>query len=197
VPDEPAPEVTVETPTRRPRPGLRPLWTVILLLVLGAVVLWIASRLTWSWSRELTALRGTVVVTQRGSEVAAALVPLAILALAAVAAVLAIGGWWRRLVGIVVVIAGLAAVWTGAGDLPGVFGAHPDGYPLSQVVTGHLLAVLAGLFVVAAGVLVVRNARTLPRMGGNYEAPAGRRRRDPDAELWQALSEGRDPTANE
>ncbi|HEX3648035.1 MAG TPA: Trp biosynthesis-associated membrane protein [Pseudonocardiaceae bacterium] len=171
---------------------------MILLLVLGAAGLWLASRLTWSWSRESTPLRGTVVVTTRGSEVAAALVPLAVLAVAAIAAVLAIGGWWRRVVGVLVGIAGLAAVWFGSRGLGGVFGTHPDGYPLSQVLTGHLLAVLAGLFVVAAAVLVVRHATGLPRMGGGYQTPsATKSRRDPDTELWQALSEGRDPTANE
>jgi len=180
------------------RSGVRPLWTVILLLVLGAAVLWLASRLTWAWSRQLTPLRGTVVVTQRGSEVAAALMPLAFLALAAVAAILAIGGWWRRLVGVLVGVAGLASIWVGANGLPGVFAAHPDGYPLSQVVTGHALAVLAGVIVILAGALIVRNAAGMPRLGGTYQTPsAARRRRDPDTELWQALSEGRDPTASE
>lgn len=195
VADQPA----VDTGQRSSRrPGVRPLWTVIVLLVLGAAALWLSSRLTWSWSRQLTPLRGTVVVTERGAEVAAALVPLAVLALAAVAAVLAIGGWWRRVVGVLVGIAGLAAVWFGVRDLGGVFGTHPDGYPLSQVLSGHLLAVLAGLLVLAAAVLVVRHAATMPRMGGGYQTPsAARRHRDPDTELWQALSEGRDPTANE
>lgn len=178
--------------------GVRPLWTVIGLLVLGAGALWLSSRLTWSWSRELTPLRGTVVVTQNGGDVAAALVPLALVALAAVAAVLAIGGWWRRIIGALVGIAGLAAVWTGASGLPAVFTAHPAGYPASQVVIGHGLAVLAGLLLVAAAVLVIRNAGRLPRMGGNYQTPAvAKRRKDPDSELWQALSEGRDPTAND
>lgn len=180
------------TVTRR-RPGVRPLWTVIVLLVLGAAGLWLSSRLTWAWSRQLTPLRGTVVVSRHGSEVAPALVPLAVVAIAAVAAVLAIGGWWRRVVAIVVGIAGLAAVWTGASGLPAVFGTRSNGYPLSQVVTAHLLAVLAGLLVLAAAVHVFRNTAAMPRLGGSYRTPSARRR-DPDADLWQALSEGRDPT---
>jgi uncharacterized membrane protein (TIGR02234 family) len=184
--------------SRPVRPGMRPLWTVIVLLALGAGALWLASRLTWAWSRELTPLRGTVVVTQDGAHVSTALVPLALLALAAVAAVLAIGGWWRRLVGVLVAIAGAAGVWVGAHTLPAVFGTHPNGYPRSQVVTGHVVAALAGLLIVAAGVLVVRDAARMPRLGGNYQTPsAARRRSDPDTELWQALSEGRDPTAND
>ncbi len=177
------------------RPGVRPLWTVIALLVLAAGGLWLSSRLTWSWSRELTPLRGSVVVTQDGADVAGALVPLALVALAAVAAVLAIGGWARRIVGVLVGVAGLAAGWTGVHDVPTVFAAHPAGYPESQVVVGHALAVVAGLLLVLAAVVVVRDADGLPRMGGGYRTPSvANRRKDPDTELWQALSEGRDPT---
>jgi hypothetical protein len=130
--------------------------------------------------------------------VSSALVPLAVLALAAVAAVLAIGGWGRRLVGLLVGVAGGVAVWAGISGLSAVFGPHPVGYPQSQILFGHGLAVLAGLLLVAVAVLVVRAAARLPRMGAGYQTPsAARRRRDPDTELWQALSEGRDPTAHE
>ena len=190
-------QVAVHEP-RRARPGVRPLWTVIVLLVLGAVALWLASRLTWSWSREQTPLRGTIVVTHGGADVASALVPLALVALAAVAAVLAIGGWWRRVIGVLVGIAGAAAVWTGVADVGTVFAAQPDGYPRSQVLAGHGLAVLAGLLLITAAVVVVRNATSLPRMGGGYQTPSvAKRRKDPDTELWQALSDGEDPTASD
>ena len=168
------------------------------LLVLGAGALWLSSRLTWSWSRQPTPLRGVQVVSVHGAAVSSALVPLAVLALAAVAAVLAIGGWGRRLVGLLVGVAGVVAVWAGTSGLSAVFGAHPVGYPVSQVLFGHGLAMLAGLLLVAASVLVVRNAARLPRMGAGYQTPsAAKRRRDPDTELWQALSEGHDPTAHE
>jgi uncharacterized membrane protein (TIGR02234 family) len=169
----------------------------VLLLVLGAGALWLSSRLTWSWSRQVTPLRGTVVVTQNGGQVSSVLVPLALLALAAVAAVLAIEGWARRLVGLLVGVAGVGAVLAGANGLSGVFGAHPAGYPSASVLAGHGLALLAGLLLVTAAVLVVRAATRMPRMGGGYQTPsAAKRRKDPDSELWQALSEGRDPTAN-
>jgi hypothetical protein len=170
----------------------------VALLVLAAGALWLSSRLTWSWSRQPTPLRGVQVVRVDGAGVSSALVPLAVLALAAVAAVLAIGGWGRRLVGLLVGVAGVTAVWAGLAGVSAVFGVHPIGYPQSQVLFGHGLAVLAGLLLVAASVLVVRNAARLPRMGGGYQTPsAAKRRRDPDTELWQALSEGHDPTAHE
>lgn len=186
------------TAERVRRPGVRPLWIVIVLLVVGAGALWLSSRLTWDWSRDVTPLRGTVVTTRSGSQVASALNPLAILALAAVAAVLAIGGWVRRVVGVLVGIVGLAAIWLGVDGVWRVFGTQPAGYPRSQVAGGHLLAIVAGLLIVAAAIQVVRYADVLPRLGGSYQAPgAPRKRRDPDAELWQALSDGEDPTARD
>jgi hypothetical protein len=168
------------------------------LLVLGAGALWLSSRLAWSWSRETTSLRGTVVITRHGADESPALVPLAVLAVAAVAAVAAIGGWARRVVGLLIGLAGGASVWAGTVGIGAVFGTHPDGYPGSQILFGHGLAILAGLLIVTAAVLVVRDAARMPRMGGSYQTPsAAKRRRDPDTELWQALSEGRDPTAHE
>lgn len=179
------------------RPGVRPLWTVVALLVAGAGALWLSSRLAWSWERQTTPLRGTIVVTRDGAEISSALVPLAVLAVAAIAAVLAIGGWPRRVVGVLVGLAGLACVLAGTTGLSAVFGTHPNGYPRSQVLFGHGSAMLAGLLLIVASVLVVRFAAGMPRMG-SYQTPgAAKRRRDPDTELWQALSEGRDPTAPE
>ncbi|HEX7660527.1 MAG TPA: Trp biosynthesis-associated membrane protein [Pseudonocardiaceae bacterium] len=173
----------------------RPLWTILALLALGALALWLASRLAWSWSRQATPLHGVVTDRQDGSQVQPALVPLALLALASIAAILAIGGWPRRVVGVLIALVGAVAVWLGVGGVSAAFGARPAGYPTAEVLSGHGLAMLGGLFLVTAGVLVVRAAGTLPRLGAGYQTPgAARETRDPDKELWTALSEGRDPT---
>jgi hypothetical protein len=171
------------------------MWTVVLLLALGALVVWLASRLTWTWTTQLTPLHGRTVVRQAGSQVEPGLVALALLALAGIAAVLAIGGWFRRIVGGLVVVAGLAVLWIGVSGLPGVFGAHPAGYPRWQVLGGHALALVGGLLLIAAGALVVRAAARLPKLGGSYQTPsAAKRAATSEAQLWQALSEGKDPT---
>ncbi|HEX3785774.1 MAG TPA: Trp biosynthesis-associated membrane protein [Pseudonocardiaceae bacterium] len=176
----------------------RPLWMIILALLVGAGLLWASSKLDWSWSAAQTSLRGKVVSAQDGAADQPALVPLALLALAAIAALLATGGWLRRIVGGLVVLAGLGTIAATLTRLSGIFGAHPNGYPLLQVVTAHALAVLAGLLVGVAGVLLIRAANRLPRLGANYETPgATKRKRDPDAELWEALSGGDDPTVRE
>ena len=179
------------------------MWMIVGLLVLAALLLWGASRFTWSWSIGRTALRGNVVDQADGATAVPALVPLALLSLAGVAAVLAIGGWLRRIVGVLLLAAGIAVLWLAVSDLGSVFGAQPDGYPRSQVLAGHGFALLGGLVLVGVAVLVVRYATRLPKLGARYEAPAGaadgaraggRRAANPDTELWQALSEGKDPT---
>jgi uncharacterized membrane protein (TIGR02234 family) len=71
-------------------------------------------------------------------------------------------------------------------------------------VTGAwpVLAVLAGLLGVAAGLLVVVRSRSWPAMGGRYErgaAPVAADRPATDEDraqsAWKALDRGEDPTA--
>ncbi|RZS34299.1 tryptophan-associated transmembrane protein [Herbihabitans rhizosphaerae] len=131
-------------------------------LLLGSVALWGSSRLDW--------------------ERPGALVPLALLALAGIAGLIATAGLARRVLGAVLALAGLAAAWLAvAAD----GGFAPRG-----------LAVAGGLLIVTGGVLVVRHAADLPRLGARYQASNAKPSTDgdPDADLWRALSEGRDPT---
>jgi len=175
--------------------GRRPLWIVVASLALAAGALWWSSRLTWEWSRRWTPQHGLVVGTIDGAHDAPALVPLAVLAVAAIAATLAVTGWPRRVLGIVVVLAGMAALWAGTNDLDDLLHARPDNYPLLEALAGHGLAALAGTLIVVAGGFIVQAAGRMPKLGSSYRTPAmAKRVRDPDAELWHALSEGRDPT---
>jgi hypothetical protein len=171
---------------------------IVIGLLAGGGLLWASSKLAWSFSVEVTPLHGKVVTDLDGGTQAPALVPLALLSLAAIAAALATRGWPRRIVGGLVSLAGLGMIVVAFTQLAGVFGAHPNGYPLSQIILAHLLALLAGIVVVPVGALIVRGAENLPGLGSNYETPAGgKRKRDPDDELWRALSEGEDPTAGD
>ncbi|GAB3905660.1 Trp biosynthesis-associated membrane protein [Kibdelosporangium lantanae] len=143
----------------------RPLWIVTTLLLAAAALLWGASRLPW------------------GTETPAAPVPLALLALAAIAGVLATSGWARPVVGVLVALAGLAAGWT----------AFDGG--LAHGVGARVLALVGALVLVGAGVVLVRSGQRMPRLGGSYQTPAAARGNEPpDKELWRALSEGKDPT---
>jgi hypothetical protein len=169
---------------------------VVVTLLLGAVALWGASRMTWAATFRDAGVRGMVLDTRHGAEEAVSLVPLAVLAVAGVAGMVATGGWARRVLGLILVLAGLGACWAGVDGLR--LSGYPAGIPAGQIITGHLLAVLGGILVLAGGLLGTRNAGRMPRLGARYAAPGGKTKAtDPDAELWEALSDGDDPTATE
>src|SRR4051794_40195117 len=96
---------------RAPGTIRRPLWIIAAALLLGAAALWGSSRLVWSATSHDAGVRGVVLDLQTGAEHSGALVPLAVLALAGVAGMVATGGWPRRVLGVVLALAGLAACW--------------------------------------------------------------------------------------
>lgn len=190
---------------RRPTaaPG-RLLGIVVLLLAVSATVLWGASRVGWV-SQVVEGVPGPRTSTVDGAAAEPILVPWALLCLAAVGGLVATAGWGRRVVGTLVAVAGLWALLRSATGLVAPTAASlPDGVtrpgdrplPPEAVVGGPLLGVLGALLMLAAGLLAVRWAAVLPRMGAQYDAPTAERPRptDPDKALWEALDEGRDPT---
>ncbi|MFE9749128.1 Trp biosynthesis-associated membrane protein [Saccharothrix saharensis] len=143
---------------------------MVALLLLAAVALWGASALFRAASAD-----------RSGGDVASALTPLALLFLAAIAAVVALSGWARRVLGVVVLLAGAATAFQGV---------DADG-----PVVGRGVVLLGAALAVAAGVLLVVRASTMPRLGGGYRTPgAAKRTADPERELWNALERGDDPT---
>lgn len=156
----------------------RLLWMIIVALALGAISLWASTQLAWDSSG----------AGEEAAERPAALGPLALLALAGIAGLIATGGWARRVLCGVLCIAGIAAIVVAV-----------MGWFLATIPQlGPVVATLGGALVLGAGVAGIRAADRLPRMGGRYAA--GTRRQassDPDADLWKALSEGRDPTTRE
>jgi O-antigen ligase len=162
-------------------------------LLLGALALWGASRLTWFAEFRDGGVRGTVLYRETGEQRAGVLVPLALLALAGVAGLVATGGWARRVLGGVLVVAGIAAVWAGVNGVR--FGGFAAGLPVSQMLFGRGLAVLGGILVGLGGLAAIKGAGTARRLGARYSAPGAQKKaRDPDTELWEALSDGEDPT---
>jgi hypothetical protein len=141
-------------------------------LLLGtAAALWGATEIAWT-----DAAQGT-----GGPSFAA----LALLALASLAGVFAVSGLLRRALGALIAVAGGYVVWQAidhAGDLVG----------------GRGLGLLGGVLFVAAGVLISVYSPVLPTMGSRYElANAERRSDDPHRDMWDGLSGGEDPTADE
>lgn len=184
------------------------LWAVVLLAAVAMLLAWGASALNWFVQQYRTPFTGDTSTGATGAVVRPELVALALAALAAVAAVLATRGWFRRVIGVFIVLAGALLAWRTAGWLLGPqdfdftpnvpAGSAPLG-PRSGNPLGAALGVLAAVLYLAAGALVVARAGRMPEMGAKYSAPGEARRRrspDPDKRLWDALDEGDDPTAD-
>ena len=155
------------------------------------------------WAEATTTAQGTRTVAAAGTDVAAAAMPLALVALAAWGAVLVLRRRGRRVVAVLGLLAALGAAAAvlaeragaeevAAGQLGGAsdITVSTSAWPFVAVV-GAALA--SSMFAVA----LVR-AAAWPEMSSRYDSPAeaghGGRVMS-DAELWRALDDGHDPTA--
>ncbi len=187
--------------------GRRGLVVSLLLIGLAAAALLMVGSRTW-WTVTVTAPGApTTAVAVTGRHAASAATGLGLLGLAAVAGVLATRGLWRRLVGAVVALAGLGAIWSvsvGAGERgwrADVTRSTSDGVHLVATRSAWPWTALAAAVVMAAGgLVVVAFGHRWPGWSGRYEAGAAPRpAADSQAaphELWDALDRGEDPTAS-
>lgn len=200
----------------RARGGNAALRVAQLLLVLAAGGLWGASRLPWVWIRSFDGLGQPKQVAVTGASWSTALVPLALLCLAAAVAAVALRGWKLRALAVL-----MAAVSLAAGYLAVSMWVVRDialraldiaEIPLTALLgtdrrlTGAVLSLLAALCVLAAAALLMRAAAHHPNDDAKYATPAVRREatRGSDAVrgapemsermMWDALDEGCDPT---
>jgi uncharacterized membrane protein (TIGR02234 family) len=187
--------------------GRRGLVAALVLIALGAATLLMVASRTWWKVTVATPGAPTTTEVVAGSHAASAAVGFGLLGLAAVAGVLATRGVWRRLVGVIVALAGLAAawsVWLGRGD-GGWRGALNHSTPTGgQIVAVRAawpwVALGAAVALTAGGVLVAAFGHRWPGWSGRYDAdrqgPAVREQRAAPHEMWDALDRGEDPTAS-
>ncbi len=184
--------------------GLR--WTAGCCLA-GAALLLIAASRTWV-SYDVAALAPLPgrQIHLRGSSLATGIGALGWLGLASVAALAATRGWGRRLVGLVLALSGAGIIAVTARLLSDPAAALRRAAPVSSpgpsdislggwpwvVLVGGLLLLLAGLAIAALG-------QRWTAMGTKYDAPGGQRATPvaaTEAEVWQALDRGEDPTGD-
>lgn len=187
-----------------------------LLLVIAAGVLWAASRMTWVSLRSFDGLGQPRDWTIDGATWSSALLPIAVLALAAALAALAVRGWLLRAVAVLVAAGCLALGYLGLSLLvmPDVAprGAALTGVPIADLVgsgrypLGAVLTLGAAVVALVAAVLLMRSAATA---GAAAKYAAGRE--SPSASsagtsaqpaisprgMWDALDAGEDPTDSE
>ncbi|MGH3907903.1 MAG: Trp biosynthesis-associated membrane protein [Pseudonocardiaceae bacterium] len=185
----------------------RALLVTVVLLIGAAAALGGSAALGWARAGFQVPLRGTVTVQMDGTDLAPALGPLALLALAAVAAVLATGGWARRLFGALLLLVAvppaigvirvadegrLVGIAVSVGQLPAR--SVPDG-TVTVLPAGPALAGLGAGLLAAAGVALVLRGHRMPRMGRRYRAPTAPPAIPEDQGLWERIDAGEDPTA--
>ena len=194
-----------------------------LLLALSAAALWGSSRMTWV---HLTSSDGKTLERTTdldGSTWAAAMTPLALALLSAIAASFAVRGWALRVVGLLVALVAVAVavpavqlLVSGASADRAVelaeLSGHPEDLSTTVSVLPALLALVGAVAALGAAVLLMRKPPVRGGLSSKYDNPAARREAaaklgqgdkpasdEPVTQrmLWDALDAGEDPTATD
>ncbi|PZG22741.1 Trp biosynthesis protein [Micromonospora craterilacus] len=175
----------------RPAAGRRELAYAVLLCLAGAgLALWAATR-TWVVD---AAAASTLDEGRTGARLLPWLPALALVGLAGGGAVLATGGWLRRVLGGLLALLGLALAAGGGYGLVAEIGDQVSRQWPALTLVGGLIAAAGGLFTAVRG-------KRWPAMSARYE----RRSRQPvetagpiqgagTVDAWDALDRGEDPT---
>jgi uncharacterized membrane protein (TIGR02234 family) len=203
--------------------GRRELVAAVGLTLLGAVLTLFATGRTWAVAVVREPPLPTQTVHLSGRPVAPLAAALGIAGLAASVAVLASRGRWRVLVGALIALVGAGIVGTSASLSASEIrqgsalrerapnAALRDAVVVVELRSWRHVAAGGGVCLVAAGLLTVARGRALATMGRRYDAP-GAAPPEPapepapqlasstsepvaDADLWEQLERGEDPTA--
>jgi len=178
-----------------------------LLLVVSALALWAASRLPWVSVGSFDGLGQPKTVTLNGAAWSTALLPLAVLLIAAALAALAVRGWPLRAVAVLLAVVSFALGYLGITLLVtpdvGPRGAELAGVDIATLVSsqrqpaGAVVTLMAAMGVLLAAAVLMRSAVSSAHQVTKYVV-AGPARPGSDGEsergMWDALDEGRDPT---
>jgi uncharacterized membrane protein (TIGR02234 family) len=179
-----------------------------LLLLLSAAALWAASRLVWVNVQSFDGLGQPKTTALNGASWSTAVVPLAVLLVAAAMAALAVRGWPLRLLAVLV-----AAASAGMGYLAislwvvrdvTVRAVHLADVLITDRVStqrhygGAIITLVAAVVTLLGAVLLVRSAARAKSETARYErrvVPSPQEASAPsERAIWDALDEGRDPT---
>ena len=183
-----------------------------LLLIVSALGLWVASRLPWVSVGSSDGLGQPSTAVLNGAAWSSALLPLAVLLLAAALAGLAVRGWVLRLVAVLVAMVCLLLGYLGVSLMVmhdiAPRAAEMNGVPVMNLVAserhiaGAVLTLVAAVGALVGAALMMRAAATESRQATKYVAAAVLREAGSDGvmserRMWDALDEGLDPTDRE
>jgi uncharacterized membrane protein (TIGR02234 family) len=159
------------------------------LVLVGAAAALLASTQRWMDVAGVIEMTGT-----RGRQVSPAAFALGLVGIAGLVAVLATRRLGRRIVGVLVVLAGAGLVWAsvwGRSDVAWTsFGSAPTD---SSWTAWPWVSVTGGVLVALGGLLIVLRGGRWPAMSSRYDRPSGQARSGED-DTWRALDRGEDPT---
>jgi uncharacterized membrane protein (TIGR02234 family) len=179
-----------------------------LLLLVSAGALWVASRMAWVEVQSFDGLGQPKTTALTGASWSSALVPLAVLLLAAAVAALAVRGWPLRLFAVLVAAASALMAYLAISlwvirDVA-LRAGHLADVPITNLVStqrhysGAIVTLAAAVVTLFAAVLLVRSAVRAKPEAARYErrgAPPPQEATAPsERAIWDALDEGRDPT---
>ncbi|CAN5438762.1 TIGR02234 family membrane protein [soil metagenome] len=176
------------------------------LLVLAGLALWGGSRLPWAVLTSADGLGQPKSVTLSGSAWAPALLPLALLLLAATVAALAVRGWPLRILAVVVAVGSAATAYLAISQwvIPDVaiYAADLAQVPVASIVgverryLGAALTLAGAVCTLLAAFLLMRSAATGRGATAKYVAPAARRSAARSEAADTALEAPADPTSD-
>ena len=180
-------------------------------MLMGSALAWWSASATWvlversllgdSTSSEMTNVQAVGLLAVSGGSVVSIAAAAPIIGFAGLAGVIGSRGWLRRSVGAVVTIAGivlcasavrfLSTIAVGS-PVPGGVGGSGDQNVVAVSTVWPVVAIVAGLLVLAGGLLTTSVGHRWPTLGAGYE-----RKSDQPRDAWDALDAGLDPTVDE
>ncbi|ODQ92960.1 TIGR02234 family membrane protein [Mycolicibacterium holsaticum] len=178
-------------------------------LLVAAAALWGASRMTWVEVTSFDGLGQPKTVALSGAQWSTAVVPLAVLLVAAAVAALAVRGWPLRLLAVLVAATSAAIAYPAIS----LWAVRDVAVPASRIAeapiadligsqrhyVGAVVTVAAAVVTLVAAVLLMRSVAGEPSGVSRYARRAPAPPEPPgtamsERMIWDALDEGSDPT---
>jgi len=180
-------------------------------MLVGSALAWWSASETWvlversllgdSTSSEMTDVQAVGLLAVSGGSVVSIAAAAPIIGFAGLAGVIGSRGWLRRIVGVVVAIAGivlcvsamrfLSSMAVGL-PIPGGVGASGDQNVVTVSTVWPVVAIVAGVLLLIGGLLTTAVGHRWPTLGEGYERKTAQPR-----DAWEALDAGSDPTVDE
>ena len=180
-------------------------------MLVGSALAWWSASATWvlversllgdSTSSEMTDVQAVGLLGVSGGNVVSIAAAAPIIGFAGLAGVIGSRGWLRRIVGVVVAIAGITlcasavrflSMITVGSPTPGEVGGSGDQNVVTVSTVWPVVAMVAGLLLLVGGLLTTAVGHIWPTLGAGYERKSAQPR-----DAWEALDAGLDPTVVE